>query len=354
MISLIICSTKKVTPLWLTDNIKETIGAEYEIVHIDNSENKFNMCSAYNEGVRRAKGDVLCFMHEDIKYYSKDWGKKIESYMQEPDVCMLGVFGSTVVPKDFDFRFSGFTVGHLVQRTVRITNPDEYVLDGIDWNIKEPLKKVAMVDGCWFCIKASSFEEENPIRFDDKTFDSFHLYDCDICMQLNERGKGIYVAPDIVLEHFSLGVFAGGYVDGIKKFFAKWENRLPFAIESVKIKDCQERLRKYKALYQKMLRRDKNIVSLRAYYAAKRAGEAVPPLTKEEKRTLQMLEFRYGKCAVKFAPTMSEACKAFRVFPNLPWFGKYSRAKLLYKFCFYQLFDTHRKKNMSRLENIND
>lgn len=344
MISLIICSTKKKTPQWLVENIEQTIGAEYEIIHIDNSENRFNMCSAYNEGVLRAKGEVLCFMHEDIKYYSQNWGKSIERSIQQSAVSMLGVFGSTVVPNDFDFRFSGFTTGHLIQRTVRITNPNEYVLDGVQWDVNGPLEKVAMVDGCWFCIKSSLFKGQDAIRFDDETFDSFHLYDCDICMQVNQKGGGIYVVSDIVLEHFSEGVFANGYLDGIDRFFSKWEKELPCCIDGMKIEDCLERLNKGKAYYENILVRDRNIAKLRSYYAAKRDGEEVAPLTEDDREALQMLEFRYAKTAAKYSPNLKEASKAFCVFPNLPMFGKYSKIKILFKLFYYQYLNTHRKR----------
>lgn len=354
MISLIICSTNKTTPQWLKDNIQKTIGSEYEIVHIDNSANEYNMCSAYNEGVRRSKGDILCFMHEDIKYYSQDWGKKIEAHMQRPEVDMLGVFGSTVVPADFDFRFCGFTTGHLLQRTVRITNPNEYILDGVHWDTEAPLKKVAMVDGCWFCMKALLFEGADAVRFDDKNFDSFHLYDCDICMQLNKRGKGIYLLADVILEHFSDGVFANGYVDGVQRFFDKWADLLPCCIDGMKIEECMQRLKKGKAFYYALLERDKNIMRLRRYFAAKKAGEEIDPLTDDELKTLQKLEFKYSKCVIKFAPNFSSAIKCFDVFPNLPLFGKYSKLKLLYKFIYYRCIDTHRIKNATRIPQLND
>ncbi|MBR4276282.1 MAG: hypothetical protein IKQ32_04895 [Prevotella sp.] len=350
MLSLIICSVNKITPQWLTDNIKDTVGTEYEIIHIDNSENKYCMCSAYNEGVKRAKGDILCFMHEDIRYYSRDWGKNVEKHMlTNSHVSMLGVFGSKVVPCDYDFRFSGFTTGHLVQRFVRVTDPQEYVLDGVHWDVNGPLEEVAMVDGCWFCIKASLFKGEDAIKFDEKTFDSFHLYDCDICMQVNKKGGGIYIVSDIVLEHFSEGIFANGYPDGIIKFLDKWKSNLPYCIDGMKMEDCQERLNKGKAYYEKILVRDSKIAKLRSYYAAKRAGENVVPLTEEGRKALQMLEFRYAKIAVKYAPNFAEASKAFSVFPNLPMFGKHSKTKILLKLLYYQYLNTRRKKERNQL-----
>lgn len=74
MLSLIICSRTPQISEELEKNIAETIGCEYELVVIDNSKNKYSIFRAYNEGVRLAKGDNLCFMHDDILYKTADWG----------------------------------------------------------------------------------------------------------------------------------------------------------------------------------------------------------------------------------------------------------------------------------------
>ena len=60
MISCIICSRRPDISAELKENIASTIGCEYELVVIDNSKNEYSIFSAYNEGVRRAKGDILC------------------------------------------------------------------------------------------------------------------------------------------------------------------------------------------------------------------------------------------------------------------------------------------------------
>ena len=74
LISLIICSRKADISEELKQNIAETIGCEYELCVIDNSRNEYSIFSAYNEGVRRAKGDILCFMHEDVLFRTNKWG----------------------------------------------------------------------------------------------------------------------------------------------------------------------------------------------------------------------------------------------------------------------------------------
>ena len=74
MISIIICSRTASISDELTQNIDQTIGLPYELVIIDNSENLYSIFSAYNEGVKRSKYEVLCFMHDDIIFKTNDWG----------------------------------------------------------------------------------------------------------------------------------------------------------------------------------------------------------------------------------------------------------------------------------------
>ena len=74
MVSCIICSRKQDISTDLKENIKNTVGCDYELLIIDNSKNQYNIFKAYNEGIRRAKGDILCFMHEDIFYHTQNWG----------------------------------------------------------------------------------------------------------------------------------------------------------------------------------------------------------------------------------------------------------------------------------------
>ena len=73
MISCIICSRRSDISAELKENIASTIGCEYELVAIDNSKKEYSIFSAYNEGVRRANGEILCFMHEDILYHTQGY-----------------------------------------------------------------------------------------------------------------------------------------------------------------------------------------------------------------------------------------------------------------------------------------
>lgn len=81
MISIIICNRSERLNIDLEDNIKSTIGnVDYEIICINNEKGLYNIFQAYNTGVEKAKFPYLCFMHDDIRYHTLNWGKNVISH----------------------------------------------------------------------------------------------------------------------------------------------------------------------------------------------------------------------------------------------------------------------------------
>lgn len=90
MISLIICARTGNVSDTLLNNVESTIGCDHEWVVIDNSRHQYNIFQAYNIGVARAKGDILCFMHDDILYHTNNWGTKIEDLFMDDSIGQVG------------------------------------------------------------------------------------------------------------------------------------------------------------------------------------------------------------------------------------------------------------------------
>lgn len=74
MLSIIICSRTKDLSHELRDNINQTIGVDYELIVIDNSLCNKSIFQAYNEGIEKSQGEILVFMHDDVKLCSSNWG----------------------------------------------------------------------------------------------------------------------------------------------------------------------------------------------------------------------------------------------------------------------------------------
>ncbi|MBK7238913.1 MAG: hypothetical protein IPI00_01765 [Flavobacteriales bacterium] len=73
MISIVICKYDVANFQRCIKSIDDTKTEEYELVVIDNTLNKYDIFTAYNEGIKQSNGDYICFMHEDIVYFEKGW-----------------------------------------------------------------------------------------------------------------------------------------------------------------------------------------------------------------------------------------------------------------------------------------
>lgn len=198
----------------LLDNIRDTIGGcDYEIVAIDNHKGAYDIFQAYNEGVRRSTGDILCFMHDDICYLSTGWGNRVVSALEPSDVGACAVAGCKVLRK----APSLFGIGKY--NAINIQRADGTWLDRYSGTTC-----LATFDGLWFCIKKACFDH---IRFDDVTYEGFHFYDMDTAIQLHEAGYRIVFIPDVLIRHNGMGNINVSWLENSFKCYQKNKNVLP-------------------------------------------------------------------------------------------------------------------------------
>ena len=106
MMSVVICSVNKNLALQVKRNIDQTIGVEWQLILLDNGVLKKSITEVYNLGAAQAKFDTLCFVHEDVLFRTKDWGRRIIDYFDhDKDLSLVGVAGvinylSTTVTAD--------------------------------------------------------------------------------------------------------------------------------------------------------------------------------------------------------------------------------------------------------------
>ncbi len=224
MISIVICNRYSTIALGLARNIKDTIGAEYEVVCIDNADGHYNIFQAYNEGVQRAKGDIVCFMHDDISFHKKGWGIVVEKlFADNQKLGALGVDGGHFMPDCPCSWSTCFTTSFRTWRTESDGSHQPY--SNTEYTNGQSNVEVASIDGLWMCIRRSLFD--SAIRFDDRTFSGFHCYDSDISMQILQTGYYIMVTFDIEIIHNSYGTYNKTYFNNIELWHKKWHEQLP-------------------------------------------------------------------------------------------------------------------------------
>ena len=336
MLSIIICSKYSTLNPAFVQNISETVGTDYEIVHIDNSQQRYNIFEAYNIGVGQAKGDKLCLMHEDIVFHSNGWGKVVERYLSDDKVGALGVAGGHVITDRLDWRFYGFGKMYLIQGTTTIEESPQYytfyrpITDGSE----EAIIQVAAIDGVWMCFRKDIFQE---IHFDDHTFHDFHLYDSDISMQVNMTGHGVYITSEILLEHQSEGTFTDGYREALKAFAEKWKGKFP-VIKGIEVTQQQidEALNNAQSYFDSRLRHDAVVIGLRQLFAKRRKGLPTREYTAEDIKLMD--ESLYQCCRISFKYkqlSFRESLKLLRHYLQMPFAQR--KALLTRKFIWYRL-----------------
>lgn len=231
MISLIICSRSTALSPEFVENIKQTIGVQYEIVIIDNSQNKHSIYSAYNLGVKLSKSDYFCFVHDDVLFHTQNWGQKIINHLNVPGTGIIGLAGGdavTRVPSDWSALNPSVNIIHTDRQGIE---PQEVVHFPKDY--KNSSRSVVLLDGVFMCMNKSFFEK---LKFDE-SIGGFHGYDYDISIQAFIAGYTNYVIYDITVEHFSKGNMDATYFRTLKKMFEKWEDQLPLFERSISIEE---------------------------------------------------------------------------------------------------------------------
>jgi len=232
MISIILCSRKQNIPESLKENIAGSIGVEYELVVIDNSQNTYSILSAYNEGVSRAKYEYLCFMHDDILYHTQNWGEKVIAHFEDKKVGVIGVGGCHFLSK---YPVS-LVSWELAERNkfysfnyIQVYKENDIVKSEMFNNFHQYSVNAVALDGMWFCMRRDLFEQR-VLKFDEINFNGFHFYDFDICMQVHALKMETKIISDILIEHYSTGSFDKTWYDNAFVFYKKWKENLPISI----------------------------------------------------------------------------------------------------------------------------
>ena len=158
---------------------------EYELILVDNRENKFNNASsALNYGSKKAKGDYLIFAHQDIYFSDKDWIEKTGKTLEK--LPKLGIAG-----------VAGKTVDSLVRGNIKQGIKPE---DLTPYKISKP-EKASTLDECLFIIPKKVFDKYN---LNENTCPDWHLYAVDYVYNITNKGYNAYLIPS-ELEHRSPG-----------------------------------------------------------------------------------------------------------------------------------------------------
>lgn len=234
MISIIISSHRPEIHGEIEENIKKTIGLNFEIIFIDNK-NKYSLSEAYNLGASRAKYEYLCFVHNDIIFKTKDWGNTMVDIMErDSSVGLIGVAGTKFLSRfSLGWHCPFFSDKFLVGRVIQMDMPgDDYHLH--NYSIKQnDVEEVVSIDGIFMFTKKVVWEKVN---FDQNALKGFHGYDIDFSIStIIIGGCKVVVSKYPILQHSSFGDNRKEWFDSNKLVLKKWRKHLPMVTNEARV-----------------------------------------------------------------------------------------------------------------------
>jgi len=190
------------------DHLSRTLAhqdVDCEIMVEDNHDNHTTLARFYNQVIDTARHDRILFCHPDIEF--SPWGVSalLATLENVSDCGAVGVVGVT--------------------------------LQGLAaWSDRRRLpREVSTLDSCLVMI-----DRRHGLRFDENTFSTFHCVVEDYCLQVQDRGRKVYVGPGVTAAHFGATTFEkpaqtmawiNEALHFVSRLQAKWP-RIPFCTTS--------------------------------------------------------------------------------------------------------------------------
>ena len=166
----VIFSTKKIDSNFV-EIIKATSGVHnIEVIPYENP-GKYSLTELYNKGLSESSNDLVIFCHDDIKFDTKNWGRKVLNHFKKnKDLGILGVAGSRYMPSSGKW-WEDFSKMH---GAVYHEHEGRRWLSRYSKDIGNYLDDVVLVDGLFFGVNKNNLK----LQFNEDV-SGFHFYDVD-------------------------------------------------------------------------------------------------------------------------------------------------------------------------------
>jgi glycosyl transferase family 2/tetratricopeptide repeat protein len=208
-VSVVICSITPEKFERVSSNYSLRLrGVPHEIVGIHDAR---SLAEGYNRGVRKAHGDILVFSHDDIEIFAPDFAARLVNRLGDLDVIGLAgtdrVCGGSWVDAGWPHVF-----GQVGMRAPDGIIAGTYLLRG---TCAAPMQAL---DGVFFACRRAVADA---VPFDERTFDSWHLYDLDFTYSAFKAGFRLGVGNDLLIVHDSAGSFGESWLGHARRFMSK-------------------------------------------------------------------------------------------------------------------------------------
>lgn len=177
-------------------HLKDTCGCECEVNAIENPDG-VSLSKIYNKTMNECKDDIIVFIHDDIEFMKKGWGKSLlRMFDENPEYGVIGVAGSAQFDNNAAWWNYKKRFGQVLHRK-----------DGNAWLtafsplLDKDLQEVVVIDGLFMAI-----HRQRANNYFDPELTGFNFYDINFCLG-NYRDKAckIGVTTNIRIAHNSIG-----------------------------------------------------------------------------------------------------------------------------------------------------
>lgn len=217
----IIYSTRKLDPYYL-EMLKATCGVKnVEIIPFENPDGK-SLTEIYNEGLVKTKNDIVLFCHDDLKFETRNWGRKLlNHFKRNSEYGIIGIAGTRYLAESGRW-WEDFSKMH---GAVYHEDNGKRWLTRYSKDIGNHLDDVILVDGLFFVINKKVIKN----KFNQE-ITGFHFYDVDFCFSNYLDNVKIGVCTDIKVTHLSIGQTNDEWEENRKDFAEKHKDVLPIKI----------------------------------------------------------------------------------------------------------------------------
>ena len=224
-IAVVVCSKKNTEEnKGFVEHIKETCGCDTHVYMIHNPDG-VSLSKIYADMVvnKEIDSDIIVFIHDDIEFLKKGWGKEVlRLFNEHKEYGIIGVAGSAQFDENGAWWNYEKKYGQVLHRS-----------EGKSWLtafsplLTKDLEDVVVIDGLFMAVHKRRISENF-----SRELDGFDMYDIWFCLSNFFAKKcKIGVTTNIRLAHNSIGRLKETWYKNREKINNEFGNRFPVELK---------------------------------------------------------------------------------------------------------------------------
>lgn len=213
-------STRKSNPEFFDYLIKSSGFKKIKVIEKINNGEK-SLCEVYNEILNESETDIVVLCHDDIYFDTNSWYSKLIKHFEKTDFGILGVAGTTSIPKS----------GMWWEDRTKMIGIVNHESNGKKWESKysesfgNSINESIIVDGLFIAINKKRIKK----NFVEE-FKGFHFYDVSFCLENYLENVKIGVISNVRITHKSIGQTNNQWEENRIFFSEKYQDNLPIKL----------------------------------------------------------------------------------------------------------------------------